>query len=290
MSSLLSLQDEHQWLQSAETPGNAPAKVFKGLRYAATPRCCSEARTATCPQLPQHHPSLPHKNTHNHAPRGTRTSAGSDTPPPPSLANAHTHRSIAGWSAQHVKWAWRTGVELRQAHSRCSGANAVPTRRARLPLRHVHRMPCTHWRDGKKARRLLSKHLPQQTCSNSPSLAFSVGWFEPRGCFSIYVLFIFNDVIPDSKALGQPQRMEGRPCRTKIKRFARVYQSKCLVRLRGSMRLALGFGRGRFQANLQHDCERKGKNAVFKVAFCYSLIWQTNGFDLRLILDCIQNI
>lgn len=127
------------------------------------------------PQLPQHHPSLPHKNTHNHAPRGTRTSAGSDTPPPPSLANAHTHRSIAGWSAQHVKWAWRTGVGLRQAHSRCSGANAVPTRRARLPLRHVHRMPCTHWRDGKKARRLLSKHLPQQTCSNSPSLAFSVG-------------------------------------------------------------------------------------------------------------------
>lgn len=170
------LQDEHQWLQSAETPGNAPAKAFKGLRYAATPRCCSEARTATCPQLPQHHPSLPHKNTHNHAPRGTRTSAGSDTPPPPpSLANAHTHRSIAGWSAQHVKWAWRTGVGLRQAHSRCSGANAVPTRRARLPLRHVHRMPCTHWRDGKKARRLLSKHLPQQTCSKSPSLAFSVG-------------------------------------------------------------------------------------------------------------------
>lgn len=50
------------------------------------------------------------------------------------------------------------------------------------------------------------------------------------------------------------------------------------------------FGRGRFQANLQHDCDRKGKNAVFKVAFCYSLIWQTNGFDLRLILDCIQNI
>lgn len=82
----------------AQKPPEMPLQ--RPLRDSDTQRHRGAAPRLERPHAPSSlstHPSLPHKNTHNHAPRGKRTSAGSDTPPPPpSLAKAHTHRTIAG--------------------------------------------------------------------------------------------------------------------------------------------------------------------------------------------------